>query len=148
MYIETKVWCKSGMSVRVVKYKCISKRRSGASRVCVCMSSHIHVYRNEGLVQVGNECACRQIYMYIETNSVDFQNPIRWYPIGRNMITPPTVLSPSSILPPTSFPCAFTAPLKKLGAILKMLLFQFFKLYTNCLSLKFSKLGCVCKPIY
>ena len=57
--------------------------------------------------------------------------------IGRNMTAPPPLLSPSSILPPHSFHCAFVSSRKNLADGYQSYVFQFFFLrFKSRVSLK------------
>jgi hypothetical protein len=62
---------------------------------------------------------------YIEGSPVEQQGPTHWNPIGSSMIAQRPVLSPSSILRPTSCHCAFIVTRKNLPRVTKMLIFNF-----------------------
>jgi len=48
----------------------------------------------------------KKIFFYIKGVTTDTQTPTHWNLIGRSMVAPPRVLSPSSILPPPTSHCA------------------------------------------
>ena len=62
---------------------------------------------------------------YLQDSPVEIQTPTRWNLIVCSMIAPPTVLSPSSILPSTPLYCALI-PARKTTARISTLLFQYF----------------------
>jgi hypothetical protein len=73
-------------------------------------------WRKANYVQVGIQYTYDQIYthicMYVKRSLVENQTPKLWRLIGRSMVAPPALLSPSSILPPTSSRRAVTAARK------------------------------------
>jgi hypothetical protein len=50
-----------------------------------------------------------QLPTYIQWRPAEMKTPTHWNPIGRSVTVPHPVLSPSSILPPSSSHWAFTA---------------------------------------
>ena len=75
-----------------------------------------------------------KLYMYVKGSPVEIQSPRYWNLIGSRMNAPPSVLPPSSILPPPSSYFAFF-PAKKISAYLPKMLFY------NCLY--FLKISCL-----
>lgn len=61
----------------------------------------------------------------IQWCTAEIETPRQWNLIGRNMSAPPLVLTPSSILPPSSFQSSFIRPRKNSGCFSKIL-FEFF----------------------
>ena len=98
------------------------------------------VRRKPNFAQVGIECAYGQRYMYIKRSPVEIQNKRHLNLIGYNMIAPPPLLSPSSILPPHLSRCAFFPARKNSTSLSKMLSFQFFYFFQNCVILKMRNL--------
>jgi hypothetical protein len=64
------------------------------------------VQYKSNFAQIGLDNAYGQpcVYIYVQRSPVEIKNPTRWNLIGRSMIVSPPVLSPSSILPPSSSP--------------------------------------------
>jgi hypothetical protein len=97
--------------------------------------------RQSNFVQVRTVYSCSLLCMCIQSSPVKTRTPTQSNLIGRSMTAPPPVLSPSSILPPPSPPCAFIPATKNLMCVSKTLLFQFFTfLKTACPKLRNLKL--------
>jgi hypothetical protein len=54
--------------------------------------------RKSTFVQVVNQYTYNQLYTYIRGSSFETQTPTHWNLIGRNIIAPPLVLSPSNLV--------------------------------------------------
>ena len=60
--------------------------------------------------------------MDIQGRTVEIKTPTPWNLIGRNMTAPQPMLSPNSILPPSSSHTASISPRKKFGAHVRNIL--------------------------
>jgi hypothetical protein len=79
----------------------------------------------EYLKSVMVNCIC------IQGSPVEIKSPKRSNLIGRRMIAPSFVLSPSSILPPPSSYFAFIPARKHLASVSKVLSFKFFNRFKH-----------------
>jgi hypothetical protein len=65
----------------------------------------------------------------VQRSAVDVRTPTYWNQTTRNMTAPPLVLSPSSVLPPTSFNCAFIPSWRNLALLKLIYLYTFLLLF-------------------
>jgi hypothetical protein len=91
---------------------------------------------NRIFAQIEIECTYYQIYVY-KRESIKIQTPLQWNMIGLSTSAPPSVLSPSSILPPRSSYGNFIYARENASRVSQMLLFQliflhFLKFLLNC----------------
>ena len=84
------------------------------------------------------ECTVR-VVNYIRGSLVEIQTPTYWNPIGRSMTALPPLLSPSSILPPSSH--WVFVPARKTATRVSKKCYVIFIFY--CASLKSRNLNCV-----
>jgi hypothetical protein len=85
------------------------------------------------------ECTVRMVN-YIYGNLVEIQTPTYWSSIGRSMTAPPPLLSPSSVLQPSSH-CVFVPARKTATRVKKKYCYLIFIFY--CASLKSRTFNCV-----
>jgi len=96
----------------------------------------VETFRNDrNFTQVGTEHNSRSLCVYVEGNPVEIRTTRRWNLTGHSMTTPPSVLSPSSILPGPSSLCASFSQEKIPHAVLKYY-FSFY--FLNTAESKFS----------
>jgi hypothetical protein len=79
-------------------------------------------------------------YRHIQASAVEIHTPTQSKLIGRCMTDPPPVLSPSSNLPPPSSLCAFIARKKTFKVCLQNVIYFFFFMFENRVSLKMRNL--------
>ena len=92
--------------------------------------------------QIETKCTYGQIYVY-KRESIKIQTAIQWNVIGLSTSAPQSVLSPNSILPPSSSYCNFISTRKAAARVSQMLLFQFFFFLLFKISFKLRKSGIV-----
>jgi len=79
-------------------YMCAYRHSRTYTKVTYCTFGKVRRKSEPRMRMVS--CACS----YLQESPVEVQIPTHWNLIGRSMIAPTTVLSPSSILPPPSSP--------------------------------------------
>jgi hypothetical protein len=111
--------CKWWRCNNVVKYRHSPGLRNGY------VPEHPANFAN--FAQGGIQCTC-QLYTDIlgSRPTVEIQTPTHWNLISRSMIAPPSVLSPTSILPPPLSQCAFIPARKNSAPFSNVILIFFF----------------------